>query len=362
MVLIVNHTELRKELKVLPKRKFKLVLILLLVVIIFSGCLPEDTLLPEDSLSVHFIDVGQGDSILLLDSGEAMLIDSGIQSAGKTVADYIRSLGISKLDYVVATHNHSDHTGGLLTVIKTFDVDHYFITESEETKASQKALEAAKEQGCVIENPSPGKRIQLGESIVTVVGPLENYKEANNDSIVLKVSHGENTFLLTGDMERTAERDLVESGIDLEADVLKVGHHGSATSSSYIFLRAVNPEYSIISCGQDNDYGHPHEEPMSRLNDVGSTIFQTNKQGTIIATSLNNEITFNVSGKEPTQKHQESKNGLISGGIIGNLNSKVYHLPSCSSLPKESNRIYFSDFEEALNQGYHPCSHCDPPS
>ena len=332
------------------------------MVITLSGCSPPSTADPEGSLSVHFIDVGQGDAILLVADDQVMLVDSGLQSAGKTVADYIRSLGIKKLNYVVASHNHNDHTGGLLTVLKSFEVDHYWITESDPTKPAEKALEAAKDQGSLVENPTVQTTINLGDSIITVLGPLKDYKEANDDSLVLKVSHGNNSFLLTGDMEKTAERDLVESGAALEADVLKVGHHGGASSSTYLFLRAVNPKYAVISCGLDNEYGHPHEDTISRLNDVGARIFQTNDQGTIVATSLNNEISFNVAGRQPTQDHQSVENGLISAPLIGNLNSKIYHLASCGSLPKEENRIYFADFNEALNQDYRPCSRCQPPS
>ncbi len=346
----------------MPKKILVIILILLLLIMVVSGCLPQSPSDPQGSLTLHFIDVGQGDAILLVAGDQAMLVDSGLQQAGKTVADYIRSLGIRKLDYVVASHNHNDHTGGLLTILKSFKVEHYWMAESDPTKPSEKALEAAKDQGSLVEQPAIQTTTSLGDARVTVLGPLKDYKEANDDSLVLKVSHGNKTFLLTGDMEAAAERDLVESGAALEADLLKVGHHGGASSSTYLFLRSVNPKYAVISCGLDNEYGHPHADTISRLNDVGAQIFQTNTQGTIVATSLNNDISFNVVGRQPTQDHQSEENGLISAGLIGNLNSKVYHLASCGSLPKEENRIYFADFNEALKQDYRPCSRCRPPS
>jgi len=177
-------------------------------------------------------------------------------------------------------------------------------------------------------------------------------------------------------MGRPAEQELLSQNIDLQADVLKVGHHGSTTSTGYVFLRAVNPKYSVISSGANNDYGHPHEETLSRLNDIGSTLFRTDLLGTIITTSQGNQLTFNKTGITPTQEYQVADNGLVSipsqeipeinsdpvsASFIGNRNSKVYHLPTCPSLPRSSNRVNFNSFKEALEQGFTPCGVCKPP-
>ena len=326
---------------------------------------------------VHYLDVGQGDAILLVDRDDTMLIDGGNPENGVATIKYLKKLGISQLDYVVATHNHSDHAGGLTDVVTNIEVSNLFVTHSEETTASRNLTEAANAKRVPISTPSPGKTLIFGGSTINFLGPLTTHEDINNDSLVLRITHGSHRFLFTGDMERQGEQELLSQHVDLQADVLKVGHHGSATSTGYLFLRAVNPRYSVISSSTGNDYGHPHEETLSRLNDVGSTIFRTDLLGTVIATSQGGHLTFNKTGITPTREYQEIDNGLfsipnqdnqktnndpVSTFYIGNRNSKVYHLYICPSLPKEYNRIYLNSFEEALKQGFTPCSVCKPPS
>lgn len=364
------------------KRKLlPLIALLFCILILFSGCdilsPPTTSFIPQDSLVVHYLDVGQGDAILLVDRDDTMLIDGGNPENGKAIAYYLKNLGITQLDYVVSTHNHNDHAGGLADVVTNVDVLNLYVTHSEQTEASRNLTETANNRKVPISTPSPGTTLTLGGSTIDFLGPLSVHEDVNNDSLVLKVTHGQHRFLFTGDMANPAEKELLSQNLDLEADVLKVGHHGSSTSTGYMFLRAVNPRYSVISSGADNDYGHPHEETLSRLNDIGSTIFRTDLLGTVIATSQGNQLTFNKTGITPTQEYQVVDNGLVSipnqetqeinsdpvfATYIGNKNSKIYHLPTCSSLPKESNRVFFSSFEEAIKQGYTPCGVCNPPS
>ncbi|WP_026395645.1 ComEC/Rec2 family competence protein [Acetobacterium malicum] len=367
------------------KRKLFLIAALILsLLMIVTGCQflsgPQTTFIPEDSLAVHFLDVGQGDAMLLVDNNETMLIDGGNPEYGKEIINYLNDLGINQLDYVVATHNHNDHAGGLTDVVTNLDVGNLYLTNSAKTTASQNLVAAAKSKNIPIFTPSPGTAMAFGSSTINFLGPLKAHEDVNDDSLVIKVTHGAHRFLLTGDMEETAEKELLAQNLDLAADVLKVGHHGSYSSTGYLFLRTVNPRYAVISAGVNNDYGHPHEETLSRLNDAGATIFRTDLLGTIVATSKGDQLSFDKTGLAPTQPYQEVDNGLSSitanpvsetpantataenASYIGNKNSKVYHLPSCSGLPKEANRIYLNSLDEVHAQGLTPCGICKPPS
>ena len=323
------------------------------------------------------MDVGQGDAILLVDREDTMLIDGGNPENGTAIVRYLKSLGITQLDYVVATHNHNDHAGGLTEVVSHLDVASLYVTNSKETDASKSLIAEAKAKNISISTPRPGTTLAFGGSTISFLGPLTEHEDVNDDSLVMKVTHGNHRFLLTGDMEAAAEQELLAQHLDLEADVLKVGHHGSYSSTGYLFLRAVNPRYAVISCGKNNDYGHPHQETLSRLNDVGAIIFRTDLLGTVVATSEGDQLTFNKTGLNPTQPYQPGNNGLdspvvqppqentttpVSATYIGNKNSRVYHLPSCSGLPKESNRIYLNSLEEVHALGLKPCGICKPPS
>ena len=205
--------------------------------------------------------------------------------------------------------------------------------------------------------PEIGTTFSLGSANVEFLAPVKQYDDDNNTSIVCKVTNGEDTFLFTGDMERDAELDLIDTSVNLTADVLKVGHHGSNSSTSYVFLREVMPKYAVISCGKNNSYGHPHQEVVSRLKDAEATIYRTDQIGDIIAISSGNGIEFNVQEQEASSNVTEQTAPLQ---YIGNKNSKVFHRSSCSSLPKEKNRIYFDSRQEAIEASFKPCGNCQP--
>ena len=216
--------------------------------------------------------------------------------------------------------------------------------------------------------PNVGDTFNIGSATVTVLGPTKEYTDPNNNSIVLRVEYGDTTFLFTGDMEQTAEEDLLNSGADVKADVLKVGHHGSSTSTSYRFLREVEPTYAVISCGQYNSYGHPHEETLSKLRDADVTVYRTDLQGDITCRSDGKTLTWETAKSATSEELNPTiadGSGQMSTGsseepYIGNINSQTFHTPTCKNLPKESNRITFSNREEAVNAGYHPCGTCKP--
>lgn len=343
----------------------KLLCILTLLAVLLAGCgiqqpetTPPVTLVPPPlTLTVHFLDVGQADAILLECGGVFALIDAGNVADGSYVVSYLEKAGVETLSAVISTHPHEDHAGGLAAVLAVYPTKAvYAATTTYDTKCYNDFLHYADQQRLTVQIPKPGDQLTVGEASVTVLGPVKSYANVNDTSLVLMVRFGDTRFLLTGDMEIEAETDLMESGADLKAYVLKVGHHGSSTSTGYRFLYEVDPTYAVISVGKDNDYGHPHEEPLSRLEDADVTLYRTDKMGTILAVSDGKTVTFSWENQSAVPEDPTAP----AAGYIGNVNSKVLHLSTCSGLPAEKNRIYFDDYDEAVDAGYHPCSRCMP--
>ena len=341
----------------------KLLCFLTLLALLLAGCgtqkpetTPPVTLVPPPlTFTVHFLDVGQADAILLECGGEFALIDAGNVADGSYVVSYLEKAGVEKLSALISTHPHEDHAGGLAAVLAVYPTEAvYAATTTYDTKCYNDFLHYADQQRLTVQIPKAGDRLMLGEASITVLGPVKRYANTNDTSLVLMVQFGENRFLFTGDMEMEAETDLIESGADLKADVLKVGHHGSSTSTGYRFLYEVDPTYAVISVGKDNDYGHPHDEPMSRLRDADVTVYRTDEMGAILAVSDGKTVTF--SWENPSAVPNDPTVPVTH--YIGNRNSKVLHLPSCSGLPAEQNRIVFDSYEDAIAAGYKPCSRC----
>lgn len=238
---------------------------------------------PMDGLYVHYIDVGQGDSELVCCNGEYMLIDAGEPGASDAVLEYLDTLGIDKLDYLVCTHGHSDHCGGLDAVVESLEVETVFTSPYTGDSASYEIFtDAVYDAGLELTVPELWESYSLGEARFSFLGPLEDYDNTNDDSLVIRLEYGDTSFLFTGDMTAKAEKDLINDGARLRCDVLKVGHHGSSGSSCYQFLYEAQPSIGVISCEKGNRYGHPHEETLSRLHDADVTVFRTDLEGSIV--------------------------------------------------------------------------------
>ncbi|MEA4831456.1 MAG: ComEC/Rec2 family competence protein [Oscillospiraceae bacterium] len=240
----------------------------------------------EEILRVTFIDVGQADSILVECGESVMLVDGGNKNDGDTVVSVLKKHGIDNINYMVATHPHEDHVGGLSGVLNYATVKKAYCSYNEyDSSAFRNFKKYLDKQSLEITLPVCGTVFYLGKAKVTIIGPQRLYDSVNDNSIVLKLEYGDTSFLLMGDAGNDAEKDLIESGYDLSADVLKIGHHGSSDATSYVFLKEVMPDIAVISCGKNNDYGHPSESTLSRLADAQAKVYLTQNDGDIIIES-----------------------------------------------------------------------------
>lgn len=323
--------------------------------------------LPEgSSFSVTFFDVGQGDAALVSCDGSYMLIDGGPPEASSLLYSYLSRNNIAHLDYVVATHEDADHTGGLPGALRAATSGRAFcsVTQADQDSFNDTATQLAA-HGVAFEVPRAGDSFALGSATVCVVGPVVAGDDANSNSLMLRVDYGNTSFLFTGDATEEEERASADAGFDLDCDVLKVAHHGSAGSSCYAFLRAAMPTYAVISVGSGNSYGHPTDEALSRLRDCGATVFRTDLQGDIVATSDGETVSVAPQKNETADTliapgAAAASAALEATGYIGNANSHKFHLPTCRTLPAEKNRVYFATRDEAVSAGYAPCKNCNP--
>ena len=350
---------------------------------------PKSSILPSDStFNIHFIDVGQADAALIECDGHYMLIDGGNRADSNTIYSVLSRNNVDYLDIVVGTHAHEDHIGGIpgafnyatagltLSPVKSYD-----------STTFDNFKKYADQNGGGLVIPKIGNTYSLGSAEVKILG-VNGGDDTNDTSIVLMITYGSTRFLFTGDAEREAEETILNSGVDLSSTFLKVGHHGSGTSTTYPFLREVMPKYAVISVGTDNSYGHPAEETVSRLRDANVQVFRTDLQGDIYCVSDGNSLTFTVDKNsnvsvpdtpapvvvQPSQtvpdkpvvstKSEIEPEPIPSGPYyVLNTNSKKFHEPTCGSVNNISsdNKEYSTNAaEDLVEKGYEPCGNCKP--
>lgn len=351
-----------------------------------------------DKAEVHFIDVGQGDATLIKCGEQALLIDAGDDTKGTALQNYLKKQNVKKLDYLILTHPDADHIGGAPVIITKFDIGRVFVSNYEkDNKTYRKLIQALDDKRLKYTTPKVGAKYYLGSAEITILAPNKEYDNPNDSSIALIVKNGNNKFLFTGDAGEAAEADILDNGIDISADVYHVGHHGSKTSTSEDFFKAVSPEYALISCAEGNSYGHPHAQTLNTLRINGVKVYRTDEDGSIVATSDGKKITFSVPPSETwkagepeesskTARQTETSDSTAASQSEGkekskaveelpqektasapseltyvlNIKTKKFHRPSCNSLPTANRKDTSESRESVVAQGYAPCKNCKP--
>ena len=340
--------------------------LIFILIFLLSGCSfpQESTTISSpngERLEVHFLDVGQADcSLIKLPTGENILIDGGNRDDKDYILSYLSKENVNSIDLVVATHPHEDHIGSLRDVLANVSVKKIILPNVDaDTMVYTNLLYAIEENQVEEERILGQSSFTLGETTFKILAPIKEYKDKNNPSVVIKMIYGETSFLFTGDIEKEAEKDILETNANISADVLKVPHHGSKTSSTEEFLRAVNPKFSVIQVGAGNEYGLPSQEVFERLkNFTTNQVYRNDENGEVIIYS-DGKVLEVVCGFEVVAEETSAEVPTLvvkeiakENYFIGNINSKTFHATTCNSLPKEENRISFSSKEEAEENGY----------
>jgi beta-lactamase superfamily II metal-dependent hydrolase len=325
------------------------------------------------TVDIHFIDTGNSDAILISDNGKNMLIDGAENDDEKLIVDYLNNLKIKKLDYLVLTHPDADHVGGLDAVVKNFDIGTIFVGNgSTDTKTYKDFLQEAINKNLKPSIPLPDKEFTLGNGKFKFYNMKSTAKDVNDRSLVTLYANGSNKFLFTGDAGADVEKTLPLKEIG-KVDVLKVGHHGSKTSSSKVFIEAIKPTYGVICCGKDNKYGHPHKEVLDVLTNNKVIIMRTDLNGSIVMSSDGKKITA-IASKSDTAKNSntttvaptapstkvETKPSVStnkSTAVYITKTGKKYHRDGCRSLSKSKIQTTIG---EAQKKGLESCDVCKP--
>lgn len=366
---------------------FRYVCFLLLFLLLFTGCSKKkeepvrldleevkkesveeesvEIISEESSFQIHYIDVGQADATLIMCDGKSMLIDGGNTNDSSLIYTYLKDHNVSFLDYMICTHAHEDHVGGLAGALNYADVGVvYSPVKNDDSEAFRDFIKYVQKRGKEIQVPEVGTEFSVGSAKCRILGLNVSNDDPNNTSIVMKITYGETSFLFSGDAEASVESVILDRGEDISCTVIKIPHHGSDTSLSYRWLREAMPEYGVISVGENNAYGHPTKDTLSKLSDAEVKVLRTDLQGDIICTSDGKTVAFdtekNNSGNVSNEK--ENEEGKEQSYIL-NTNTKKFHYPGCRSVAdmKEKNKEeVILPRDDVMEQGYEPCGNCHP--
>lgn len=341
----------------------------------------ETSLPAEGMLTVTFLDVGQGNAVLVEHDGLYMLIDGGDGEYSSFVVSYLKNQGVEELDYVVSSHYDADHLNGVVGVLNVFPCDMVLAADyTTDTRVYQSFCNVIEEKDISMVYPAMGDTYTLGDAEFTIVCPdAYDYTDVNDNSVGIRLVYGENSFLLCGDAGDAVERMMLQSGLELESDVYLASHHGSDGSSSPEFLQAVNPKAVVISVGADNSYGHPTKRVLNDIAAIGAEVYRTDELGTIVVTSDGKDLSFSVERtaglgqSNPVMPESESgkTDGVQDGEVVQeeqntyilNRNTKKFHFPSCGSaadIHSENRAEFTGTRQELLDAGYEPCKRCNP--
>lgn len=340
----------------------------------------------QGNMAVHFIDVGQGLAILVQSGGENLLYDGGNRSHADEVVQYLKNQQVETINYMISSHYDEDHLGGLVKCLDNFEVDHVLGSDYVHTSdLFNTFMNTATAHAIIVEYPSVGDTYEFGTGSFTVMAPDGISQNSNDNSVVIRLVNGNNSFMFMGDAEETSEQDMISTGMNLDCDVLSLGHHGSASSTSWDLLEAASPSWAVISCGLNNSYGHPAAETMGKLSDMDISVFRTDDQGTVIALSDGNTISWNqepcndyTSGSEKQstdssadQSEQDTNDAAATESYaaetdtsdtqgrmvwISATGSKYHSIPDCGNMnPDKATQETES---QALSQGYEACKKC----
>lgn len=350
-----------------------LILFLLFLMLLFPIAASAD-------IELHYLDIGNADATLILADEYSVLIDGGESSSSQFLFSYLRNtLQLEHIDIVIATHPHADHIGGLAAAFNACSVGAIYSSVpmyngsgslSYDSREFQSLVKYASQQGLDFVLPSAGDAVQLGNLTIeffsgSCTEDLSSYtsSQINNLSLIVKLSYGSSSFLFSGDAEFDTEYiAAMYAGDALQSTIYHAGHHGSSTSSNYAFINAIQPSYIIISCGKDNSYGHPHEETLSRFQQLSAVILRTDQEGTIIVRSDGESISIAAENNPVLNPAADPNDTTPDACYIGNKNSKNFHFPECASVSamKEKNKVPFYSRDEAIAKGYNPCGECKP--
>lgn len=365
---------------------------MLLLIAVLTGCVPvspqsettftetnlnmQSKVLPStdgSEMTVHFLDVGQGLAIFVQSKGQCLIYDGGDRDTSSFVVSYLQDLGVEKIDYLISSHYDSDHLAGLIGCLNVFEVTNVISADYEhDSKLYTSFINTLTEKKLSMQHPAAGTEFAFGNGSFTILAPESITADSNANSVVIKLKNGENSFVFTGDADHNSETAMSSSVLDLSCDVLSIGHHGSASCTSYSFLQNTLPETAVISCGTGNQYGHPAKDTMDKLESMEIEVFRTDKQGTITAISDGTAITWSTSPCNDYSPGDKNDKGTVPASESGNSSRKIqpddsyvwksqsgskYHrIPDCGQMnPDTAVQI---TVEEAAALGLESCKKC----